>query len=227
MNLNERILRLVQIALDSFWPMLKAGIAFTVPVALIAFTLGLIVGLLTALARLSKVKPLIGLAKFYVWIIRGTPLLVQLFIIFYGLAKVNIILDPLPAAIIGFTINVGAYSSEVIRAAILSIPKGQWEAAASIGMTRTQALKRIILPQAARVSIPPLFNSFISLIKDTSLAASITLTEMFQVAQRVTAATYEPLLLYVEVAFIYLIFCTVLSAVQGRVEKKLDRFVAK
>ncbi|WP_163193081.1 amino acid ABC transporter permease [Clostridium thermarum] len=227
MNLNERTLRLVQIALDSFWPMLKAGIAFTVPVALIAFTLGLIVGLLTAIARLSKVKPLIGLAKFYVWIIRGTPLLVQLFIIFYGLAKVNIILDPLPAAIIGFTINVGAYSSEVIRAAILSIPKGQWEAAASIGMTRTQALKRIILPQAARVSIPPLFNSFISLIKDTSLAASITLTEMFQVAQRVTAATYEPLLLYVEVAFIYLIFCTVLSAVQGRVEKKLDRFVVK
>jgi cystine transport system permease protein len=207
--------------------MLKAGLAFTVPVALISFALGLLVGLLTALARLSKVKSLIAIAKFYVWIIRGTPLLVQLFIIFYGLAKVNIILDPLPAAIIGFTINVGAYSSEVIRAAILSIPKGQWEAAASIGMTHAQALRRIVLPQAARVSVPPLFNSFISLIKDTSLAASITLTEMFQVAQRVTAATYEPLLLYVEVAFIYLIFCTVLGAVQGRVEKKLDRFVAR
>ncbi|MBL4934549.1 amino acid ABC transporter permease [Clostridium sp. YIM B02515] len=227
MNFDDRTLRLIQIALDSFWPMLKAGIAFTVPVALISFALGLVVGLMTALARISKVKPLISLAKFYVWIIRGTPLLVQLFIIFYGLAKVNIILDPLPAAIIGFTINVGAYSSEVIRAAILSIPKGQWEAASSIGMTHTQTLKRIVLPQAARVSIPPLFNSFISLIKDTSLAASITLTEMFQVAQRVTAATYEPLLLYVEVAFIYLIFCTILSAVQGRVEKKLDRFVAR
>ncbi|ERI91875.1 ABC transporter, permease protein [Clostridiales bacterium oral taxon 876 str. F0540] len=227
MNFDDRTLRLIQIALDSFWPMLKAGIAFTVPVALISFALGLVVGLMTALARISNVKPLVSIAKFYVWIIRGTPLLVQLFIIFYGLAKVNIILDPLPAAIIGFTINVGAYSSEVIRAAILSIPKGQWEAASSIGMTHTQTLKRIVLPQAARVSIPPLFNSFISLIKDTSLAASITLTEMFQVAQRVTAATYEPLLLYVEVAFIYLIFCTILSAVQGRVEKKLDRFVAR
>lgn len=227
MNFDDRTLRLIQIALDSFWPMLKAGIAFTVPVALISFALGLVVGLMTALARISKVKPLVSIAKFYVWIIRGTPLLVQLFIIFYGLAKVNIILDPLPAAIIGFTINVGAYSSEVLRAAILSIPKGQWEAASSIGMTHTQTLRRIVLPQAARVSIPPLFNSFISLIKDTSLAASITLTEMFQVAQRVTAATYEPLLLYVEVAFIYLIFCTILSAVQGRVEKKLDRFVAR
>lgn len=227
MNFDDKTIRLVQIAIDSFWPMLKAGLAFTVPVALISFALGLIVGLVTALARISKVKPLISIAKFYVWIIRGTPLLVQLFIIFYGLAKVNIILDPLVAAIIGFTINVGAYSSEVIRAAILSIPKGQWEAAASIGMTQTQTLRRVVLPQAARVSIPPLFNSFISLIKDTSLAASITLTEMFQVAQRVTATTYEPLLLYVEVAIIYLMFCTVLSAVQSRVENKLDRFTAR
>lgn len=227
MNLDDKTIRLLQIALDSFWPMLKAGLAFTIPLALISFGLGLILGLLTALARLSKIRPLIFIAKFYVWIIRGTPLLVQLFIIFYGLAKINIILDPLPAAIIGFTMNVGAYSSEIIRAAILSIPKGQWEAAASIGMTNTQALKRIVLPQAARVSIPPLFNSFISLIKDTSLAASITLTEMFQVAQRVTAATYEPLLLYAEVALIYLIFCTVLNAIQGRIEKKLDRFVSR
>lgn len=227
MNFDGNTLRLIQIAGDSFWPMLKAGLAFTVPVALISFILGLIVALITALARISKVKPLVSIAKFYVWIIRGTPLLVQLFIIFYGLPKINIILDPLPSAIIGFTINVGAYSSEVIRAAILSIPKGQWEAASSIGMTHTQALRRIILPQAARVSIPPLFNSFISLVKDTSLAASITLTEMFQVAQRITASTYEPLLLYVEVALIYLIFCSVLSAVQSRVGKKLDRFVAR
>lgn len=227
MNFDDKTLRLIQIAIDSFWPLLKAGVTFTVPVAIISFALGLIVALITALARISKVKPLVSIAKFYVWIIRGTPLLVQLFIIFYGLAKVNIILDPLPAAIIGFTLNVGAYGSEVIRAAILSIPKGQWEAAASIGMTNTQALVRVILPQAARVSVPPLFNSFISLIKDTSLAASITLTEMFQVAQRVTAATYEPLLLYIEVAVLYLAFCTVLGAIQGKIEKRLDRFVAK
>lgn len=224
MNFDERIVRIVK---DSFFPLLEAGIKFTIPVAVISFVLGLILALFIALMRISGSWLLEGIAKFYVWIIRGTPLLVQLFIIFYGLPKIGVILAPLPSAIIGFTMNMGAYNSEVIRAAIISIAKGQWEAAYSIGMTKRQALDRIILPQAARVSIPPLFNSFISLVKDTSLAASITLTEMFQVAQRITAATYEPLVLYCEAAFIYLMFCTVLTFVQNILEHRLDRYVAK
>ncbi|QLY80440.1 amino acid ABC transporter permease [Clostridium intestinale] len=224
MNFDERIVRIVK---DSFFPLLVAGIKFTIPVAVISFALGLILALFIALMRISGAWLLEGIAKFYVWIIRGTPLLVQLFIIFYGLPKIGVILAPLPSAIIGFTMNMGAYNSEVIRAAIISIAKGQWEAAYSIGMTKRQALDRIILPQAARVSIPPLFNSFISLVKDTSLAASITLTEMFQVAQRITAATYEPLVLYCEAAFIYLMFCTVLTFIQGWIERRLDRYVAK
>lgn len=224
MNYDERIIGIVK---DSFLPLLEAGIRFTVPVAIISFALGLFMALFTALLRISGVRFLESIARFYVWIIRGTPLLVQLFIIFYGLPKIGIILDPFPSAIIGFTLSIGAYNSEVIRAAIISIPKGQWEAAYSIGMTKRQALDRIILPQATRVSIPPLFNSFISLVKDTSLAASITLTEMFQVAQRITAATYEPLVLYCEAAFIYLIFCTILTFIQNTLEQKLDRYVAK
>ncbi|MNM56457.1 L-cystine transport system permease protein TcyB [compost metagenome] len=224
MNFDERIVRIVK---DSFFPLLEAGIKFTIPVAVISFALGLILALFIALMRISGAWLLEGIAKFYVWIIRGTPLLVQLFIIFYGLPKIGVILAPLPSAIIGFTMNMGAYNSEVIRAAIISIAKGQWEAAYSIGMTKRQALDRIILPQAARVSIPPLFNSFISLVKDTSLAASITLTEMFQVAQRITAATYEPLVLYCEAAFIYLMFCTVLTFMQGWIEHRLDKYVAK
>lgn len=224
MNFDERIVRIIK---DSFFPLLEAGIKFTIPVAVISFALGLILALFIALMRISGAWLLEGIAKFYVWIIRGTPLLVQLFIIFYGLPKIGVILAPLPSAIIGFTMNMGAYNSEVIRAAIISIAKGQWEAAYSIGMTKRQALNRIILPQAARVSIPPLFNSFISLVKDTSLAASITLTEMFQVAQRITAATYEPLVLYCEAAFIYLMFCTVLTFIQGWIESRLDRYVAK
>jgi len=224
MNFDERIVRIVK---DSFFPLLEAGIKFTIPVAVISFALGLILALFIALMRISGAWLLEGIAKFYVWIIRGTPLLVQLFIIFYGLPKIGVILAPLPSAIIGFTMNMGAYNSEVIRATIISIAKGQWEAAYSIGMTKRQALDRIILPQAARVSIPPLFNSFISLVKDTSLAASITLTEMFQVAQRITAATYEPLVLYCEAAFIYLMFCTVLTFIQGWIERRLDRYVAK
>jgi len=227
MNFDVNTLRILNILKDSFFPMLKAGLQFTVPLTLVSFILGLILALLTALARLSKFKLLSLIAKFYIWIVRGTPLLVQLFIIFYGLPKAGIILNELTAAIIGFTLSVGAYNSEVIRAAILSIPKGQWEAAYSIGMTDNQALRRVILPQATRVSIPPLANSFISLVKDTSLAATITVAEMFQIAQRITAATYEPLWLYCEVAVIYLIFCTILSALQNKLEKRFARYVTK
>ena len=227
MNFDAQTLRILDIMKDSFFPLLIAGVKFTIPLAVVSFILGSMLAMVTALARISKYKVLVSISSFYVWIIRCTPLLVQLFIVFYGLPMVGIILEPLTAAIIGFTLNVGAYNSEVIRAAILSIPKGQWEAASSIGMTHTQALVRIILPQAARVSVPPLSNSFISLVKDTSLAAAITYAEMFTIAQRITAATYEPLALYMEVAFIYLLFCTILTILQQRIEKKLERYVAR
>lgn len=227
MNFDVQTLRILNIIKDSFFPLLIAGVKFTIPLAVASFILGSLLAMGTALARISKHKVLVSISSFYVWIVRGTPLIVQLFIIFYGLPRVGIIIGALPAAIIGFTLNVGAYNSEVIRAAILSIPKGQWEAASSIGMTHTQALVRIILPQAARVSIPPLANSFISLVKDTSLAATITYAEMFQIAQRITAATYEPLVLYCEVAFIYLLICSILSSLQQRIEKKLERYVAR
>ncbi|MDU4695108.1 MAG: amino acid ABC transporter permease [Paenibacillus sp.] len=222
--MDERIWNII---VDSFLPLLKAGVAFTVPLTLISFALGLAMAVLTALARLSSIGPLRQLARFYVWIIRGTPLLVQLFIIFYGLPSIGIILDPFPAAVIGFTLSVGAYGSEIVRAAILSIHEGQWEAAYSLGMTRLQALRRIILPQASRVSVPPLANSFISLVKDTSLAATVTYTEMFRTAQQITSTTYEPLIVYTEAGLIYLFFSTILSALQNRLEKRLDRFTAR
>ncbi|MBM7566334.1 amino acid ABC transporter permease [Paenibacillus sacheonensis] len=209
---------------DSFLPLLKAGIAFTVPLTLISFALGLVLAMLTALARLSDLRPLAWAAGFYIWIIRGTPLLVQLFIIFYGLPSLGILIDAFPAAVIGFSLSVGAYGSEIIRASIVSIPKGQWEAAYSLGETRLQALRRIILPQAARVSVPPLSNSFISLVKDTSLAATLTVTELFQKGQQITAAVYKPLLIYSEVALIYLIFCTVLALLQRQLERYFDRY---
>ncbi len=214
--------RVINIILESFWPILSAGFVYTIPLTLISFALGLVIAVIVALVRIANVKVFCRIAEFYVWIIRGTPLLVQIFIIFYGLPNAGVVLDPLPAAVIAFSLNVGAYSSETVRAAILSIPKGQWEAGYSLGMTYFQALRRVVVPQAARVSVPPLFNSFIGLVKDTSLAANITVTEMFMVTQRVAAATYEPLALYCEVAVIYLIFCTVLSRVQSFAEKKLS-----
>jgi len=224
---QERIDRIIGILSDSFFPILKAGIQFTIPLTIITFILGIILAFFIALARLSNVKGLNAVAKFYVWIFRGTPLLVQIFILFYGLPSMGITLDPFPAAVIAFTLNKGAYSSEIIRAAILSIPKGQWEAAFSIGMTKSQAMRRIIIPQAIRVSLPPLGNSFISLVKDTSLAATITVTELFQKGQQIAAATYEPLWIYIEVAFIYLIFSTVLSYFQTKMEIRFERSVAK
>ncbi|KGT72760.1 cysteine ABC transporter permease [Bradyrhizobium japonicum] len=223
----ERLHRLVDIAQSSFLPLVKGALTYTLSLALLSFFFGLILAVLTALARISKINALNGIARAYVSIIRGTPLLVQLFIIFYGLPSIGVRIDPFPSAIIGFSLNVGAYGSEIVRAAILSIPKGQWEAAYSIGMSYRQALRRVILPQAARVSVPPLSNSFISLIKDTSLAASILVSEMFRKAQEITAATYEPLLVYTEAALIYWILCLFLSFIQDWLEQRLDRYVAK
>jgi cystine transport system permease protein len=224
---TDRMERILGILSDSFFPILKAGLVYTIPLTLITFILGLSLAFITALARLSDFQPLESIARFYVWLFRGTPLLVQLFILFYGLPSLGVTLDPFPAAVIGFTLNKGAYSSEIIRAAILSIPKSQREAAYSIGMTGWQAMRRIVLPQAVRVSIPPLGNSFISLVKDTSLAATITVTEMFQKGQQIAAVTYEPLWLYIEVGVVYLLFSTVLSYFQSRLEVRYERSVAK
>lgn len=221
----ERLNRWIDIAQSSFLPLLKGALLYSLTIAIASFFIGLIIAVLTALARLSGIKPLIAISRFYVSIIRGTPLLVQLFIIFYGLPSIGLMIDPIPSAIIGFSLSVGAYSSEVVRAAILSIHKGQWEAAYSLGMTYWQALRRVVLPQAARVSIPPLSNSFISLVKDTSLASVVLVPEMFRKAQEVVAATYEPLLVYAEAALIYWVICFVLSIIQDRIENKLDRYV--
>ncbi len=213
----------LSLMVSSFPSLIWAALVFTVPLTLISFTLGLLLGLAIAIIRLFGSKPLVAVAQLYVWFLRGTPLLVQLFIIFYGLPSVGIVLDPFPAALIGFTLNVGAYTSETIRAVISSVPKGQWEAAYSIGMTWGQAMRRTILPQAARVAVPPLSNTFISLVKDTSLAAAITLPELFRAAQRIVATTYEPMILYIEAALIYLALSSVLSVLQGQLEKRFGR----
>ena len=208
---------------QSLWPLLYAGLVFTVPLTLASFAIGLALAFIVALVRLFGPKWAVAAVRFYVWLFRCSPLLVQLFVIFYGLPNVGIVLDPLTAAIIGFSLNVGAYNSEVIRGVIESIPKGQWEAAYSMGMTREQALRRAILPQATRVALPPLSNSFIALVKDTSLAAVLTVPEVFQAAQRIASVTYEPLILYTEAALVYLLFSSVLSSAQVRLERKFGR----
>ena len=217
--------------------LLAAGFKYTIPLAIISFFFGLIIALVTALVRLSRQRGafmiLKWIASFYVWLFRSTPLLVQLFIVFFGLPYLRIKgvlphgikLEPFTAGIITFSLNTGAYASETIRAAISSVPTGQWEAGAAIGMTRLQILWRIILPQALRVALPPLSNSFISLVKDTSLAASITIMEMFAVSQQIAAENYQPLLMYTLVAMVYAVFTTILSYFQGYLERVVDRQV--
>jgi cystine transport system permease protein len=211
---------------DSLWPITRGAIAGTIPLALMSFAAGLVLALVLALMRLSRRRLLAGLARGYISVVRGTPLLVQLFVVFYGLPSIGVVIDPWPSAVVAFSVNVGGYAAEVIRAAILSVPKGQWEAAFMIGMSRRLALRRIVLPQAARVSVPPLSNTFISLVKDTSLASLILVTELFRQAQQIAAFSQEFMLLYLEAAAVYWVICLVLSSVQGRLEKRLDRYVA-
>lgn len=211
---------------SSLGPLVTGAIVGTIPLALSSFVIGLALALLVALMRLSKNRLISAAARFYISVIRGTPLLVQLFVIFYGLPSLGLKLDPWPSAIIAFSLNVGGYAAEVIRAAILSVPKGQWEAGHTIGMSRGQALVRIILPQAARVSVPPLSNTFISLVKDTSLASLILVTELFRNAQQIAAFSQEFMTLYLEAALVYWVICLVLASGQSALETRLDRYVA-
>ena len=219
--------RLWTLFLESFPKILVPGLTVTIPLTVISFSLALILATAVALVQFANVPVLKQLARFYIWIFRGTPLLVQLFVVFYGLTKVGIVLDPFPAAVIVFTLNEGAYSAETIRAALESVPRGQLEAELCAGMSYLQTVFRIVLPQAIRTAFPPLSNSLIAMVKDTSLVANITVTEMFMVTQRIVARTYEPLLLYLEVGLIYLIFSTVLTKLQSWGEKKLGTYGRK
>ena len=216
-----------QLFIDSLGPIALAGVTVTVPLALVSFALGLVIAILVALMRISIHPVVSGVARFYISVIRGTPMLVQLFVIFYGLPSIGVTLDSWTCAVIALSLNVGGYAAEVVRAAILSVPKGQWEAAYTVGMNRTRTLTRVILPQAARVSVPPLSNTFISLVKDTSLASLILVTELFKVAQQIAAATLEFMIVYLAAALVYWLICLVLSFGQSALERKLDRHVAR
>lgn len=219
--------RLINILTDSFTKILIPGLTMTIPLTIISFTLAMIIAVVVALVQFAHLRVLTPIARFYIWIIRGTPLLVQLFVVFYGLPSIGIIIDAFPAAIIVFSINEGAYCAETMRAALESVPKGQIEAGYCVGMRYMQIMRRIVLPQALRTAFPPLSNSLIALVKDTSLAANITVTEMFMATQRIVARTYEPLALYLEVGLIYLIFSTVLTKLQNMGEKRLNAHALK
>lgn len=214
--------RLAEILADAFWDILLPGLTVTIPLTAISFAIAMVIAVIVAIIQFAQVRVLRKLARFYIWVIRGTPLLVQLFVVFYGLPNVGILIEPFPAAVLVFSINEGAYAAETIRGALEAVPEGQMEAGQCVGMSYLRIMRRIVLPQALRIAFPALANSLLAMIKDTSLAANITVTEMFMATQRIVARTYEPLALYIEVGLIYLLFCTVLTWLQHMGEKRLN-----
>ena len=216
----------LQLVTESLWPLAKALLVGTVPLTAVSFVLGLVLALVVALMRLSTVRLVSAVARVYISVIRGTPLLLQLFIVFYGLPNVGVRFDPFPAAVIALTANVAGYAAETIRAAILAVPRGQWEAASTIGMSYVTTLRRVVLPQAVRTAIPPLSNTLISLVKDTSLASTILVGEILRKAQEIAAPTYQFFLLYGVAAVFYWVVCQLLSHLQNRLEVRENRYVA-
>ena len=210
-----------ELLVDSFPKILLPGLTMTLPLTAGAFTLAMIIAVVVAMVQYAEVPVLKHISRFYIWVVRGTPLLVQLYLVFYGLGYLNIIIDPIPCAILVLGVNEGAYCAETMRGALGSVSVGQLEAGSCVGMSYMQIMRRIVLPQAFRNAFPSLSNSLISLVKDTSLAANIMVIEMFRSAQRIVSRTSEPLLLYAEAAVIYLLFSTVLTYLQRFGEKRL------
>jgi len=219
--------RLWGILTDSFPKLLGYGIRVTIPLTVLSFVLALAVALVIALIQYADVKGLRQICRFYIWIVRGTPLLVQLYLVFYGLPSVGIVLEAFPAAVLVLGFNEGAYMAETIRGALESVSKGQLEAGYCVGLNYLQIMTHIVLPQAFRTAFPALSNSMISMLKETSMAATITVMEMFRQAQVINGRVYESLGLYGEVALIYLFFCTLLSWGQRLGERKLGAYGGK
>lgn len=216
--------RIVQLLIDSFPRILIPGLTMTIPLTAISFCFAMVIAVAVAMIQFAQVKVLKDVARFYIWVVRGTPLMVQLFVVFYGLTDFNIILEPFVAAVIVFSLNEGAYAAEAVRGALESVPAGQMEAGYCVGMSYLQTMRRIVLPQALRTAFPSLANSLISMLKDTSLASTITVAEMFMATQRIAGRTFEYMPLYLEVAVIYLLFSTVLTKLQRLGEKRLGAY---
>lgn len=209
------------IVLDSL-PVLVQGALVTIQISLIAMASAVLLGLVVALMRISRIKVLQLAAKVYISFFRGTPLLVQLLMLYFGLTSFHIILDPVPAAVIGLILHFGAYISEIFRATILSINRGQWEAALALGMTNSQVLRRIILPQAARTAIPPLWNSLIDTLKSSSLASVVTVPELTRQVEEQSSAQFVFMPYFITLAVFYWVMVIVMGWVQEWLEKKLE-----
>ncbi len=218
--MNERILTEL---IESFGALFMAALKVSLPLTLASFSTGLVIAFLVALVQIAKIPVLKQLVRVYVWIIRCTPMIVQLFIVYFGLPSIGVKFDSFTSAWIVMSLSIGAYCSETVRAAIESVPIGQLEACYCDGLTFWQAMIHVIVPQALRTAFPPLSNSIIGLVKDTSLAYNVALVEVLATAQRIASRTYDYFWLYLEAGLIYLIFCSVLTVIQRKAEAALER----
>lgn len=219
--------RLWNILAEGFTKILIPGVTVTIPMTVLGFALAFVIAVVVALVQFANVPGLKQFSRFYIWIFRGTPLLVQLYVIYYGLGQVGLKMPAIVAGILTLGINEGAYCAESVRAALESVPVGQLEAGECVGMTWWQTIRRIVLPQAMRTAFPPLGNSLIAMLKDTSLVSGITVAEMFMASKRLVGRYYEPMAIYLEVALFYLFFSTVLTLLERWGEKKLNTYEYK
>jgi cystine transport system permease protein len=204
-------------------PLMLRGAGYTLLLAVAAMLGGLVLGLPAALMRVSPWAPVRWPAALYVSVFRGTPLLVQLFVVYYGLPSIGIEFTPLAAGVLTLSLNAGAYLSESLRGAINAVALGQWRAAYSLGLGWGQTLRHVVLPQALRVAVPSMSNTLISLIKDTSLVSVITMTELMLVTKELISVTFRPLPLYAAAAIIYWILSLFFENLQRRAERRFNR----
>lgn len=204
----------------SLVPVLGMGAVMTIELTILAIIFGTVLGLILALMKISHNPIISRLAGFYIYIMRGTPLLLQLFAIYYGLPSLGIKLDPFPAAVIGMSLNSAAYVAEIIRGGIQSIDKGQMEAAKALGMTYFQAMKRVILPQAYRRLIPPMGNEFIALLKDSSLVSTIAMVDLMRTALQMYSNSFKPVEVFTLAGLYYLLLTSIFTLLFGKMERR-------
>ncbi|MED4802842.1 ABC transporter permease subunit [Bacillus atrophaeus] len=214
----------LKLAIESF-PYVTKGIWYTLLISFVSMFAGTMLGLFISLARMSKFALLRWPARLYISFMRGVPILVILFILYFGFPYIGIEFSAVTAALLGFSLNSAAYIAEINRSAISSVDKGQWEAAASLGLSYWKTMRGIILPQSVRVALPPLANVLLDLIKASSLAAMITVPELLQHAKIIGGREFDYMTMYILTALIYWAICSVAAAFQNILEKKYAHYL--
>ncbi|MEW1843967.1 amino acid ABC transporter permease [Nonomuraea angiospora] len=212
----------MDLLVDSF-PDLIAGLGITLMLGVVSFVLGSALGAVVTLGRISGSRVLRALAAAYVSVFRGTPLLIQIMIVYYGLPQLGLEIPPIPSAIVAFTLFSAAYLSENFRAGVLGVDKGQWEAAASMAMPYWKTLRRVIFPQAIRIAMPAVGSRFVALMKDTSLASAVTVVELTRVAEGIGTSTFRYMEALLLVGILYWMVNTLLQVGQQTLEKRMRR----